>query len=245
MKNYAKLLEGKYAVVTNGGDPCGSAIVKKFALHGATVAFGVRDIETGERILGEIAELSPESFYLVLDLADRDGIEEYCRKVKERFPLTTVLVNNPYADIGKTITETTEEDYRYFLQVNQRSIMQTLRAFYGPMRDNKCGSIINISSNTVFKPIMGNPFLTLSMGTIGGLTRVTAFEGGEFYVRVNEILSGILPGQSELSPCPLKIEGSHVEGMADLVLFLASDMSSYITGQSFTVDGGARRQLFA
>jgi 3-oxoacyl-[acyl-carrier protein] reductase len=245
MRNYAKLLEGKYAVVTNGGDPCGCAIVKKLAMHGATVAFGVRDPEIGEKILGEISDLSPESFYLILNLADSEGIEEFCRKVKECFPLTRVLVNNPYGDIKRTIIESCEEDDRYLLQVNQRSVMQTLRAFYGPMRDNRCGSIINISSNTVFKPVLGNPFLTLSMGTIGGLTRVTAFEGGEFYVRVNEILSGIQPGHSELSPCPLKIEGSHVEGMADLVLFLASDMSSYITGQSFTVDGGARRQLFA
>ena len=158
MKNYAKLLEGKYAVVTNGGDPCGSAIVKKFALHGATVAFGVRDIETGERILGEIAELSPESFYLVLDLADSDGIEEFCRKVKERFPLTTVLVNNPYADIGKTITETTEEatgiSYRLIKKHNADP-----SGIYGPMRDNKCGSIINISSTRYSNPLWAIHFL--------------------------------------------------------------------------------------
>ncbi|HZJ58294.1 MAG TPA: SDR family oxidoreductase [Clostridia bacterium] len=244
MKNYANLLEGKYAVVTNGGDPGGSAIVKKFAMHGAAVAFGVKDPKTGDRILAEISDHSPQSFYMVLDLAVSEEIEEFCREVKRRFPLTTVLVNNPYGDISKTITGSDEEDDIILLQINQRSVMQTLRAFYGPMRDNRCGSVINISSNTVFKPVSGNPFLTLSMGTMGGLTRTPAFEGGEFYVRINEILSGIRPGQAELSQCPLKVAGSHANGMADVVLFLASDMSSYITGQSLTVDGGARRQLF-
>jgi 3-oxoacyl-[acyl-carrier protein] reductase len=245
MKNYEKLLEGKYAVVSNGGNSCGPEVVRKFALHGAAVAFGVMDRETGDRILDEISALSSLSFYMVLDLADSDGVESFCREVKKRFPLTTVLVNNPYADRPVAIPESYEEDDDFLLQVNQRSIMQTMRAFYGPMRDNKGGSVVNISSNTAFKAITGNPLLTLSMAAVGGMTRVAAYEGGEFHVRVNEILSGILPGRDTLPHCPLRTEGQDAEGIADIALFLASDMSSYITGESITADGGTRRALFS
>jgi 3-oxoacyl-[acyl-carrier protein] reductase len=243
MKNYGKLLEGKHAAVSCGGNPCGAEVVRKFAIHGAAVAFGVMDRETGDRILEEISPMSPQSFYMIVDLADSERVEAFCRETKKRFPMTDILVNNPYADRPVSITESCEEDDSYFLQVNQRSIMQTLRAFFGPMKENKGGSIINISSNTAFKAIPGNPFLTMSMAAVGGMTRVAAFEGAEFHVRVNEILSGILPGRDSLPACPLRTEGPDTGGIADVALFLASDMSSYITGESITVDGGARRAL--
>lgn len=241
---YTRLLDGKYALVTNGNDPSGQAIIKKLSDHGANVAFGIKSEEVGQEILASIIEESPESFYFILDLAHSDSIEDFSREVNNRFSFTSILVNNPAGNRPKTIIESDEEDDDFLLQVNQRSIMQTMRALFKAMKDNNEGSIINISSNAVFKPYSGNPFLTLSMGTVGGLTRVPAFEGGEHYVRVNEIFSGIVPGGDSLIDAPLKREGLDVEGLADMVLFLASPMSTYITGQSFSLDGGASRELF-
>ena len=243
MKRYDLLLDGACAVVSSAGDASGAAIVKKLALHGASVGFGVPDQAAGERIMAGIGSFSPQSFYQVFDLADSEAVEWFCRTVKQHFALTTVLVNNPSADWPLGIAEYDEEQVSCLLQVIQRSVMQTMRAFFGPMMENRGGSIINISSNAVFKTYPCHSLLTLGMGTIGGLTRGAAVEGGEYAVRVNELLSGVRPGHRILQGRQ-QPDAADAASVADVVLFLASDMSSYITGESITVDGGASRELF-
>ncbi|NLM77294.1 MAG: SDR family oxidoreductase [Ruminococcaceae bacterium] len=242
MKRYDRLLDGVCAVVSSAGDVCGNEIVKKLALQGASVGYGVSDRAIGESILSEIKSISPCSFYQVTDLADSKAVESFCVCVKRRFPFTAVLVNHPYADWLPGIAQYHEEQVIRQLQVTQRSVMQTMRAFFGPMIENRNGSIINISSNAVYKTYLSRPFMTLSMGTIGGLTRAAACEGGEYNVRVNELLSGVRAGHRTLLQ-QQQPDASDASSVADVVLFLASEMSSYITGASITVDGGASRQL--
>jgi len=243
MKQYDRLLDGVCAIVSSAGDACGIEIVKKLAAHGAAVGFGVPDQAVGERILSDITFISPHSFFLVTDLADSESIESFCTQAKQRFPFTAVLVNNPYADWSLGIAQYEDEPFSRLLQVIQRSIMQTMRAFFGPMIENRNGSIINISSNAVCKTYLNSPLMTLSMGTIGGLTRAAACEGGEFNVRVNEVLSGVRPGHRTLLKRQ-QPDAVDAAGVADVVLFLASEMSSYMTGASITVDGGASRLLY-
>ncbi len=234
--NFEKMLDGRYAVVTNGGDEMGRAIVKKLCAHGASIAFGVSDSGAGIRLLNDIP-MGGQSFYYLTDLSDSHSVENFCMEVKARFPSVDVLINNPSFEtnpVSCPLLETTDQDDDGLLQIHQRSVMQTMRAFF-PMMKESGGSVVNLSSHAVFKSIKGSPMYTMLKGATGGLTRVGAVEGGPCGIRVNEILSGYREATADTLD---------TDGIADVALFLASELSSYVTGQSINVDKGLRRALF-
>ena len=232
--NYSRMLAGKSAVVTCGDSAIGIAIVKLFAEHGATVAIGAKDARVASKLIPSISGISPDSFYWHCDLADADSVEAFCAEVNRHFPLVNVLVNNPRAEYIKAFDDAGEEDDEMMLQIYQRSIMQTLRAFWPAMLKNGGCSVVNISSASVFKAAQGSLMHTMANGAVGGMTRVPAVEGGYREVRVNEILAAY--GAND---------GADIAGVANAALFLASDMASYVSGVSLSVSGGLQRMRYA
>ena len=255
--NYARLLDGKTAVVTCGDCAVGAAIVRLFAGHGAIVAFGAKDEGAASILIGSLGGISPDSFYWPCDLADSESVEAFCAEINRRRPLVDVLINNPWMDYSKAFEDSDDDDDALLLQVYQRSIVQTLRAFWPAMlKAGRC-SVVNISSDSVFKAVQGSLMFTTANGAIGGMTRVPAVEGGYREVRVNEILAGFYVNRDE-SVCEQDISGSGdggrgdgaaidsiapggedlpdtAAGVAKAALFLASDMASYVSGVSIAV----------
>ncbi|MCL2059779.1 MAG: SDR family oxidoreductase [Oscillospiraceae bacterium] len=265
MINYSKLLDGKYAVVTCGDSPVGCAIVQLFAEHGATVAVGAKDARIASKLIPMIGGMSPGSFFWPCDLADAASVEAFCAEVSKRRPLVNVLVNNPWMESDKALEDADDDYDALILQVYQRSIVQTLRAFWLAMLEAGGCSVVNISSSTVFKAVQGSFMHTVANGAVGGMTRVPAVEGGHHEVRVNEILAAFGANRAAPSQAPLN-DGltrawenafsaadsrafggfrPDVAGIARAALFLASDMASYISGMSLSVSGGAQRTRLA
>jgi len=241
----AKWLAGRHSVVTNTATLLGRAIVKKFAEHGAIIAYGAPDALSGEQLYGEIKGDSPESFFEILNLADAASVENFCAVVNARFPVVRVLVNNPHSPVCKGLFESDDSDDADLFKIYQRGIMQTQRAFLGRMLEHGHCGIVNISSNAVFQGVPGDLRRSAANAAIGGMTRVPVIEGGERDVRVNELLVSHAVYEPEMAAAPLAATGDRpdIECAAETVLFLASDMSSYVNGVALHVDGGARRAI--
>ena len=195
--NYSRLLEGKYAVITYGDNAIGAAVTELFARHGAVVAFGAQDACAADKLLAIIERGSPGSYYLPCDLSDAESVELFCAEINKRQPIVDILVNNPWIEFEKAFENTSDDDADLLLQVYQRSIMQTLRAFWPAMLKAGHCSVINISSYTAIKAVQGSLMLTIANGAVGGMTRVPAVEGGYREVRVNEILTGFIENRSD------------------------------------------------
>ncbi len=200
---YAKLLEGKKAVVLSGDTPVGRAIVKLFTQHGAQVAYGCLGAQKTGALPGAVH----------VDLADAASVENFCAAIAKEWPLVDVLVNNPCAQ-GEQSVESGLGEAR-FLQVYQHSAVQTLRAFWPAMIAAGGCSVVNISSEDVKLPRPGRAMYAMANGALGGMTRVPAVEGGIHEVRVNEIYAG-----------------GDADSAARTALFLAGGMASYISGAS-------------
>ena len=239
------MLEGKFAVVTCGDTEIGAAIIRLFAEHGVTIAFAAKDTQKASNLLSTIIGISPDSFYQRCDLVIADQIEAFCAEVNRRKPLVDVLVNNPWLEFDKAFDASDEDDDELLLQVYQRSIMQTLRAFWPAMFKAGGCSVVNISSDSVFKSVQGSLMQTMAFGAIGGMTRVPAVEGGYREVRVNEILAGSSAVSVYWNPTtgqsPAATASNTAISTANTALFLASEMASYISGVSLSVGGGKRR----
>ena len=263
--NYSKLLEGKYAVITCGDSAIGVAIVRLFAEHGAAVVVGAKDVRAASKLISTIGSIPPDSFCRACDLADANSIEAFCSEVNRRLPLVNILVNNPWMEFDKAFEDADEDDDELILQVYQRSIMQTLRAFWPAMLKAGSCSVVNISSSSVFKAVQGTLLHTMANGAVGGMTRVPAVEGGVREVRVNEILTAydsncrMQANTAEDASSTEDASGTEVActagatntaedtyavEVANAALFLAGDMASYVSGISLSVSGGLRRARF-
>jgi len=240
-----KWLAGRRAVVTHTATTFGREIVKKFAEHGAIVAFAAPDIASGERLLDEINAHSPDSFFAVCDLADKEAVAAFCAIVNERFPIVEILVNNPYSPVVKGLFETTDAEDSELFQIYQHSIVQTQRAFMGKMLERGNCAILNVSTNAVFQGNIGDLRRSTAAATVGGMTRVPVIEGGERNVRANELLVSYGVYEPEMPNAPLHTNGgrSDIASAVETALFLVSDMSSFVDGVALHVDGGARRAL--
>ncbi len=224
-----KLLEGRNAVVLNADSALGRSVVLRLNDEGASVFCGTKSQFDFNR---------QGICCLPMDIEDGASVEAFCDMVKERCSqdAVSVLVNNPdgmpEALAGKTsLLDYTEADDSMLLQIHQRSIMQTERAFWAGMKQHNLGSIVNISSTAAFTRMSAgedaDPMFAAAKAASGGLTRVCAFEGGFSNIRCNEVLADI----------PEAEHTEAAEAVADLVVFLASDMSSYITGQTIKAKG--------
>jgi 3alpha(or 20beta)-hydroxysteroid dehydrogenase len=234
-------LEGKVAFVTGGSRGIGAATVRLLHAEGAQVV--IADVLADDaQALAE--ELGPRALPVVLDVSDESQWTAAVKSARDAFGNVTVLVNNAGV-IGRTgLLDTTEEDYRRVIDVNQIGPFLGMRAVADGMAEAGGGSIVNMSSIAALGGMPKAIAYGASKWAVRGMTRSAAVELGPKGIRVNSVFPGpIFTPMMEHVPeeafsfLPLPRFG-RPEEVADLVLFLASDRSTFITGAEHAIDGG-------
>lgn len=244
-----KLLEGKVALVTGASKGIGNAVAKKFAEQGADVAFTyLSSVEKGEALEKELSSMGINAKGYRSDASDFAAAEELINSVVADFGKMDVLVNNAGITKDNLLMRMTEEMWDAVLNVNLKSCFNTVKAATRTFMKQKSGSIINMTSVVGIKGNAGQSNYAASKSGIIGFTKSVALELGSRGIRCNAIAPGFIETemtavldekmvQSWRDAIPLK-RGGTPDDVADCTVFLASEMSTYITGQVLQVDGG-------
>lgn len=250
--NVTQMLEGKTAIVTGGTRGIGFAVVQRFLEAGAKVAlFGSRQ-ETVDKALEKIKSENPDANVMGLcpPLGEYVEVEKAIQFVKEAFGRVDILVNNAGISARESLYEYKPEDFDNIMTLNVNAVFNCAKAAAPIMKEQGGGSVINMSSMV---SIYGQPAgcgYPASKFAVNGLTKSLARELGKDQIRVNAVAPGVtrtdmvaaLPDemvQRISSTIPLGRVGEPEE-VANAVLFLASDLASYITGEILSVDGATQ-----
>lgn len=247
-----QLLKGKTALITGGTAGIGKAIALLFAAHGADVAIlGTNETRANQAVKEiEAARASPDQKVLsfLVDVSKSKEVEDTTQKLLSAFGKIDILVNNAGITRDNLLMRMSEEDWDQVLQVNLKSVYNTCKSLTRSMMKAKSGSIINITSVIGLTGNAGQVNYAASKAGMIGFTKSLAKELSSRGVRANCVAPGyietqmteVLPAQVKegiLTKIPLARIGQPSD-IAQAVLFLASDMSNYITGQVLAVDGG-------
>lgn len=246
-----KLLEGKIALVTGASKGIGNAIAKTFALHGAQVAFTyLSSIEKGQSLETELKELGTKAKGYRSDASDYIAAEDLIKQVVEDFGGLNILVNNAGITRDNLLMRMTEEMWDDVIKINLKSVFNTVKAATRTFMKQRSGSIINMTSVVGLQGNAGQANYAASKAGIIGFTKSVALELGSRKVRCNAIAPGFIETEMTAgldektlatwtNAIPLRRSGN-TQDVADCALFLASDLSVYMTGQVLQVDGGMR-----
>jgi len=244
-----KLLKDKVAIITGGSRGIGKSIVLRFAEQGAHVVFTYRSSEEQANVIVEECEKYNVQIDAVKsDASDYLSAQKLIEFVLKKYNTIDILVNNAGITIDNLLLRMTEEDFDRVMNVNMKSVFNMIKCVQKPMLKARRGSIINVSSVVGVKGNAGQANYAASKAAIIGFSKSVALELGSRNIRSNVIAPGYIETEmtsnlnTEISEkwkdsIPLK-RGGKVNDVADSVLFLASDLSSYITGQVLHVCGG-------
>ncbi|MBL3654875.1 3-oxoacyl-[acyl-carrier-protein] reductase [Fulvivirga sediminis] len=244
-----KLLEGKTALVTGASKGIGRAIALKYADQGANIAFTyLSSVEKGEALEKELADKGVKAKGYRSDASDFAAAEQLINDVVTDFGSLDVLVNNAGITKDNLLLRINEADWDAVININLKSCFNTVKAATKTFMKQRSGSIINMTSVVGLKGNAGQTNYSASKAGIIGFTKSVALELGSRGVRSNAVAPGFIETemtdvldekvvQSWRDAIPLKRGGSP-DDVADACIFLASDMSKYITGQVIQVDGG-------
>ena len=244
-----KLLQGKVALVTGASKGIGRGVALKLAEHGADVAFTyLSSVEKGIALEKELQAYGIKAKGYRSDAADYKASEELIAGVIADFGKIDAVVNNAGITKDGLLMRMSEENFNDVIKTNLNSVFNVTKAVMKPMLKQRSGSIINMSSVVGVKGNAGQANYAASKAGINGFTKSVALELGSRNIRCNAIapgfieteMTGVLPEETVKQwreAIPLK-RGGTPEDVANLVVFLASDLSSYITGQVIHCDGG-------
>jgi len=244
-----RLLEGKTAVITGGSRGIGKGIALRFAAAGANIAItNIMDNDEFQATVSEIAALGVKAKGYVSDASVFADAENVIDEIVRDFGTVDILVNNAGITRDTLLMRMTEEQWDQVLTVNLKSVFNLTKAAIRPMMKQKSGSIVNMSSVVGVNGNAGQANYSASKAGIIGFTKSVAKELGSRNVRCNAIAPGFiltemtskLPEDVKsdwISKIPLR-RGGLPEDVANVALFLASDLSSYVTGQTIHVCGG-------
>lgn len=244
-----KLLEGKTALITGASKGIGKAIAEQYAEQGANVAFTyLSSVEKGEALEKELAARGIKAKGYRSDASDYQAAQDLINSVVEDFGSLDILINNAGITKDNLLMRMSEEDWDAIQNINLKSCFNTVKAACRTMMKQRSGSIINMSSVVGVKGNAGQANYAASKAGIIGFTKSVALELGSRGIRCNAIAPGFIETemtdaldektvQSWRDAIPLKRGGSP-EDVANACIFLGSDMSSYISGQTIQVDGG-------
>jgi 3-oxoacyl-[acyl-carrier protein] reductase len=244
-----KILEGKTAIITGGSRGIGKGIVEVFAQHGANVAFTYNSsAEAADALAREISKIGVVVRAYKSNAASFSESEALVAQVLKDFDSIDVLVNNAGITKDNLLMRMSEDDFDKVIGVNLKSVFNMTKAVQRTMLKQRKGSIINMSSVVGVKGNAGQSNYAASKAGIIGFSKSMALELGSRDIRSNVIAPGFIETemtgqldeatvQSWREGIPLKRGGSPTD-VANACVFLASDMSSYVTGQVLNVDGG-------
>jgi 3-oxoacyl-[acyl-carrier protein] reductase len=245
-----KMLENKVAIVTGGSRGIGEAIVLKLAESGAHVAFTyVSSDEKAKALEEKVKAMSVKAKAYKSNAADFSDCENVVNEVLKEFGSVDILVNNAGISKDNLLLRMSPEQWDEVMATNLKSVFNMTKQVIRPMMKARNGSIINMSSIIGMRGNAGQSSYAASKAGIIGFTKSVAAELGSRNIRCNAIAPGFVEtdmthylkegeaAKSFLEKIPLGRFGS-AEEIANVTLFLASDMSSYITGQVISTCGG-------
>ena len=240
------LLEGKTALITGAARGIGKAIALKYASEGCNIAF--TDLETNEDTEKEIAALGVKAKSYASNAADFAQTEEVVKAVKEEFGSIDILVNNAGITKDGLMLRMTEQQWDAVIAVNLKSAFNFIHACVPVMMRQRGGSIINMASVVGVHGNAGQANYAASKAGLIALAKSIAQEMGPKGIRANAIAPGFIEtAMTAALPEEVRNEwkqkiplrrGGQVEDIANVATFLASDLSSYVSGQVIQVDGG-------
>jgi 3-oxoacyl-[acyl-carrier protein] reductase len=244
-----KTLEGKIALITGASKGIGRAIAHTFAEHGADIAFTyLSSVEQGESLVEQLKEKGINAKGYRSDASNHEAARELITDVIQDFGKFDILINNAGITRDNLLMRMSESEWDEIMEINLKSCFNTVKAAFRPLMKQKSGSIINMSSIVGIKGNLGQANYAASKAGIVGFSKSVALELGSRGIRCNVVAPGFIETEmtAELDEkvvqtwrdaIPLKRGGSP-EDVANACVFLASDSSTYITGQVLQVNGG-------
>ena len=244
-----KLLQGKTAIITGASRGIGSGIARVFAENGSNVAFTYSSsVDSAIKLQDELLEHGVKVKSYKSDASDFNSSQKLITDVISDFGQIDILINNAGITKDNLLMRMGEEDFDKVIEVNLKSVFNMTKAVQRTMLKQRKGSIINMSSVVGVKGNAGQTNYAASKAGIIGFSKSVALELGSRNIRCNVIAPGFIEtemtaklDQSTVDQwragIPLK-RGGTPNDIANACVFLASDISSYITGQTIHVDGG-------
>ena len=245
----SKLLENKTAIITGATRGIGRGITQTFARNGCNVAFTFSSsVEAAQSLQKELSDLGVKAKSYQSNAADFEEAQALVDKVLKEFGSVDVLINNAGITKDNLLMRISEEDFDQVIEVNLKSVFNMTKAIQRTFLKQRSGSLIHMSSVVGIKGNAGQSNYAASKAGIIGFSKAIALELGSRNIRSNVIAPGFIETEmtEKLSEeivqkwregIPLK-RGGAPEDVANACVFLASDLSNYITGQVLQVDGG-------
>ena len=244
-----KLLEGKTALITGASRGIGRGIAEIFAKHGANVAFTyLSSVEKGQALEAELSSHGVKAKGYRSDASDYDQAQALAEEVAKDFGRIDILVNNAGITRDGLLMRMGKDQWDAVIKTNLDSVFNLTKAVQRTMLKQRSGSIINMSSVVGIKGNAGQANYAASKAGIIGFTKSVALELGSRGIRCNAIAPGFIETEMTAALDPKVVEGwteaiplkraGTVEDLANACLFLGSDLSTYVTGQVLSVNGG-------
>jgi 3-oxoacyl-[acyl-carrier protein] reductase len=255
--NVSGKFKGRVAIVTGGSRGIGRATALAYGREGAKVVVNYnRQKAYAEEVVAEIEKLGSSALSYQADVADREAVEGMVEEAVRKFGGVNILVNNAGVAMGGgALLEFDEEEYDPMWRVNVKGVLHCIRAVSPHMMGKRYGKVVNIASvaglGTALLP--GNMLYASTKAAVIILTKRLALELGQYGINVNAIAPGLIRTDMSLTRRSAEEQAQRVkyfteksvlrrvgepEDIANVAVFLASDESSFITGQVITVDGG-------
>lgn len=244
-------LKDKAVIITGGAGGIGSGMVKAMAKEGAKVAIVDLNEEQGNAVLSELQEISPDSMFIKADLTEREKLHEIVDTVVEKYGKLDVLVNNAHASRQVNFEDTTQADMDFSFDTGFYPTFYLMQSAFPHLKESK-GSVINFASGAGLEGQKTQTAYAAAKEAIRAISKVAANEWGEYGINVN-IISPIAmtPGveawskehpetfEAIVSKVPMKRWGDPEKDIGPIAVFLASEDSNYMTGQTLMADGGS------
>lgn len=241
----SSLMEGKLAVVTGGSRGIGRAIAEAYIREGARVVIPDINMEVAEQTVEELG--ADKCFTMQLNVADKENVEAVVDKIWNEIGPIDVWVNNAGISEDVPFEEVKEEKWDMIVQVDMKGVFLCSQAVFKKMKERRCGKIVNIASMAGERGgRVSGAHYSAAKGGVLTLTKVLALNGGEYGITANAITPGLILTQmakdlgwdkKEHKDIPLGRLGT-VEDVANVALFLGSNMSDYVNGDTIRVNGG-------
>lgn len=246
LHNPTNILDGKVAIITGAAQGMGAMHARGFVMEGAKVVLTDVQDEKGQALADELGE---NAVYMHLDVSDGKQWQEVVRKTEELFGYVTILVNNAGYGVFKTLEELTEEDFLKTFKIDELGVFLGMKYCSASMKKAGIGSIVNISSVDGLVSAATAIAYSASKHAVTGMTKGAAVELGPYKIRVNSVHPGIIKSpmadQADVVEYLKNLERdiplrrrAEIDEVTEVVIFLASDVASYVNGTQVVVDGG-------